>query len=310
MLWKIKNWFLHIKRIRYVKIILRRLVIPGFDGVPLLFVLNFFIKGISNGSVTIRAAALSFNFFLSLFPTIIFFFTLIPYIPIDGFQDTLLHIIQNILPKDVSGGLNETLHEILLRQNGSLLSLGFIGAMIFSTSGIVAFMNAFNATYHSVENRTFIKKRFMALVLVLLLAVIVITTIVMLTGSSWLLKYFYLHNFYSGDSYYIILKLLRWLILVSMLFLAISCLYYLAPAKSDKFRFISAGSSLSTLLVVITSLGFNFYISHFSSYNKLYGSIGALIIFMLWIYINALVILLGFELNTSITQASRQKQNQ
>lgn len=309
MLVRLKNWFFGIKRIRVGKIILRKIVIPGFDGIPVSFVLSYFFKGLTNGAVTMRAAAVSFTFFLSLFPTIIFFFTLIPYIPIDGFQETLMMIIKNILPKDAVALTNNALNDIVHRQNGGLLSLGFVLAMLFSTNGIVAFMNAFNASYHSVENRKFLKKRGVSLVLIFLIALTVIVAIVLITGASWFLVLLKNNDYISAQALPLILKPLKWIILISMFFLAISFLYYLAPAKSDKFKFISAGSSLSTLLAVITSLGFNYYISNFSSYNKLYGSIGALIIFMVWIYINALVILIGFELNTSINQARKQKSN-
>jgi membrane protein len=304
---RIKKYFLDLKQIRIFKVILRRLVLPGFDGLSLSDVLSFFFRGLNNGSVTLRAAALSFNFFLSLFPTIIFFFTLIPYIPIDGFQETLMLTLQNILPKEAFELSNNALNDIVHRQNGGLLSLGFILAMFFSTNGIIAVMNAFNASFHAVENRKYFKKRLIALVLVLIISVLVIASITLIITVTWTSKQLLLQGILKPGFSLYALAIFKWVIVVMMLFLTISFLYYIAPAKSDKYRFISAGSTLATLLAVITSLGFNYYIAHFSSYNKLYGSIGALIIFMMWIYINSLVILLGFELNTSITQARKKK---
>jgi membrane protein len=290
--------------IRYYK----KLVIPGFDGMPVYKVAKFFFRGLWNGSINVRASALSFTFFLALFPAIIFFFNLIPYIPIHGFQNTLLNMLYNILPKATYNATLATLEDIIKRQHGSLLSLGFLATLYFATSGISGIMSAFNESIHIAESRSFFKQRAYAILLVFILSIlIVIAILLIITGTSilnYLVKIGFLHSHFT----YHVLLVIKWIIITSMFFFIISFLYYLAPAKHFRFRFISAGSTLATLLFILTSLGFNYYISHFSQYNKLYGSIGALIIILLWIYINAIVLLLGFELNASIMNLKKREE--
>src|SRR5665811_2194574 len=128
---------------------LRKLVIPGFDGMPVYDVAAFFIRGLQKGALSMRAAAFSYNFFLALFPTIIFFFTIIPYIPIAGFQDNLLELLQNFIPKKAFDAVEETLFDIVKRPRGGLLSIGFVMALYFSTNGIHSLIVAFNQSRHT-----------------------------------------------------------------------------------------------------------------------------------------------------------------
>ena len=289
--------------IAFVRVACKRLKVPGFDGLSLYDVTMFFLKGLWQGSITTRAAALSFTFFLALFPAIIFFFTLIPYIPIEGFQDTLLVMLQNILPKAAYENALTTIIDIVKRQHGSLLSFGFIAALYFSTSGISAIMNAFNESVHIKETRTVFKQKLISILLVLILSVLTVIAIGLIISGSALLKYLMEEGYLRSDFTYHALMIGKWIIAIALFFFVISFLYYLAPSKHSRFRFISAGSTLATILFIVTSIGFNFYISHFAKYNKLYGSIGALIIILVWIYINAIVILIGFELNASLRSA-------
>ncbi|NTW33842.1 MAG: YihY/virulence factor BrkB family protein [Bacteroidetes bacterium] len=286
---------------------LKKLVLPGFDGLPLYEVTSFFYRGLWQGSISTRASALSFSFFLALFPAIIFFFTLIPYIPIDGFQDALLSMLKNILPKDTYQSTLSTMEDIIKRQHGGLLSIGFIAALFFSTSGISGIMSAFNESIHVAETRSYIKQRIVAVFMVLILSVLIIIAIALIIAGTDTLDYFYRKGYLQENLTYYTLLFGNWIVVIALFFLIISFLYFLAPAKHLRFRFISAGSTLATILFVISTLGFNFYISNFSQYNKLYGSIGALIIILMWIYINAIVILIGFELNASIRNAKKRK---
>ena len=285
---------------------LKKLVLPGFDGLPLYNVTSFFFRGLWQGAINTRASALSFSFFLALFPAIIFFFALIPYIPIDGFQDTLLSMLKNILPKDAYQATLSTLEDIIKRQHGSLLSLGFIAALFFSTSGITSIISAFNESFHVAETRSYIKQRIIAVFLVFILSFLIIISITLIIAGTAILDYLFKNGYVQKDLIYYTLILGKWIVVIALFFFIISFLYYLAPVKHIRFRFISAGSTLATILFVITSTGFNYYISNFSQYNKLYGSIGALIIILMWIYINAFVLLIGFELNVSIMNAKKK----
>ncbi len=300
---RIKQLWLFAFLIRLFK----RLTIPGFDGMSVHEVSSFFIKGIWQGAITTRAAALSFTFFLALFPAIIFFFTLIPYIPIHGFQDTLMIMLHNILPTETYHSALSTLDDIIRRQHGSLLSFGFIVALYVSTSGITGIMNAFNNSIHVKETRSYFKQKLIAILLVFILSIIIIAAISLLTLGNSFLRYLVAQGFFQNHFKYYALIVVKWIVIVALFFFTISFLYYLAPARHGRFRFISPGSTLATFLFIMTSIGFNYYISHFSQYNKLYGSIGALIIILMWIYINAIVILIGFELNASIRNASGKK---
>ncbi len=284
----------------------RKLVIPGFDGMPLYDVAVFFIKGLQKGALSMRAAAFSYNFFLALFPAIIFFFTIIPYIPIAGFQDNLLELMQNFIPKKAYDAVEETLFDIVKRPRGGLLSIGFIMAMYFSTNGIHSLIEAFNQSRHTSETRSWFKQRLISMVLVMILSLLVIIAIVLISLGPLVLDFLIKHEMLRDSfSYYMIIAG-KWIVSSAMLFFAFSFLYYLAPAAESRFRFISPGSSLSTVLTILASVGFNYYVNSISQYNTLYGSIGTLIILMVWIFFNAMIVLIGFELNVSIQNAKRK----
>jgi membrane protein len=283
----------------------KRVVLPGFDGIPLYDVAAFFWHGILNGSINARASAFSFNFFLSLFPTAIFVFTLIPYIPVPHFQDTLLLLIHDLMPDQVYQTVESTLLDIVSRPRGGLMSLGFILALFFSTSGVNSLIDAFNQTVHKIETRTFLKQQLISVALVLILSVIVGIAIVLIAVGPYFLRFLAENGILKGGLILYLISYLRWLIIGAMFLFAFSFLYYLAPAGVNKFRFISAGSMLSTILAIAASVAFNYYVNNFSRYNTLYGSIGTLMIIMIWINFNALSVIIGFELNASIRGAKR-----
>jgi len=286
----------------------KHLVLPGFDGIPLYEVAVFFWHGLMNGSVNLRASAFSFNFFLSLFPTIIFVFTLIPYIPVPHFQDALLLLIRDLMPDQVYQTVKSTVLDIINRPRGGLLSLGFFLALFFSTSGMDSLIDAFNQTVHEIETRSFLKQKLISVILVLIVSVIAGIAIVLITLGPHVLNFLAQQGILKSVITVYLISALRWLIIAFMLLFAFSFLYYLAPAGENKFRFMSAGSMLSTLLTIAASIAFNYYVNNFSRFNTLYGSIGTLMIIMIWINFNALAVIIGFELNASILGA-RKKMN-
>lgn len=303
------NAFLRSRAIRKLLIWSKRLVLPGFDGVPLFDVTHFFIKGLQKGYLTNRAAALSFNFFLALFPAILFFFSLIPYIPIENFQDSLLDLLEEFIPRQIYTTVEGTLFDIVKRPRGNLLSIGFLMAMFFSTNTVTSLMEAFNQTYHSIETRSAFRQRLVAIGLVFLLSILVVVAIALITFGPVVLNWLQTHNLLTDKLTLFMLTAGKWIITLALLFFAFSVLFYFAPSRKLKFRFISAGSTITTLLFIAASIGFNYYINNFARYNTLYGSIGTLIIFMLWIYFNAIIILIGFELNASISAARKNNRN-
>ncbi len=281
----------------------KKIIIPGFDGLPLYEVAVFFIKGITKSSITQRASAISFNMFMALFPAIIFLFTLIAYIPIDNFTLILLDNISNIVPDKTYEMVRDTLEDIVHRQRSGLLSFGFILALIFSTNGIMSLIAAFNSTYHAIETRSLLWQYIISFFLVIVMTFTVIIAVSLIIFGSDFLRWVVEQLTLNKVLIYNVLYITKWLLIILTLFLLTSLIFYIAPAKKTRFRFISAGSTLTTFLFVLSSVAFNFYINNFAQYNKLYGSIGTLLIVMFWIYVNALVLLVGFELNASIKQA-------
>ncbi len=300
--------FKNIKRLINSKLIYgvingsKKVILPGFEGISLYVVSKFFFHGINNGTLNTRAQSLAFSLFLALFPSVIFLFTLIPYIPIDNFQDSLLNLLQTLLPKAAFEATEGTIADIVKNQRGGLLSLGFFSALYFSTNGFNAMMNGFNETYHDIETRSLLRQRFVALVMVILSTVLVSIAIALIIFSELGLHYLIEKN---NITYYLIL-FGKWIILIALCFCFISFNYFLGPKRRRGFRFFSPGSIFATFLTIITSLLFAYYVNNFGNYNKLYGSIGTLIVIMFWIYINSLILLLGFDLNVSILSAKKK----
>jgi membrane protein len=287
--------------------LLKKITLPGFGRMPIYDVGSLFYHGMIKGFITLRASSIAFSFILAFFPALIFLFTLIPYVPVPHFHGKLLSLIHEVTPADTYSVIRSTIEDIVNRPRGGLLSLGFILTLYFATNGISSITQAFNDTYHTIEKRSFLRRFFVSVMLVIVLSLILIIAISLLTAGSSVLHFMVVSGILKKKLTYIILDVLRWIIITAMFFFAVSFLYYYAPAKKMRFRFISAGSVLSTFLYLITSLGFNYYISHFSRYNKIYGSIGTLMLIMFWIYFNSVILLIGFELNTSISNAMEKK---
>lgn len=282
------------------------IVLPGFSPLPLYTVAKFFFQEIQKDSLNNKASSLAYNFMMALFPSIIFLFTLIPYIPINNFQNQLMTIISLLLPKNAYLAFESTLVDIVKNQNGKLLSLGFILALFFATNGIHTLMQAFNKSSLVVETRTWLKQRIIALNLTLLIAVSLILGVSVIIIGEFFINFLINElNLKEGKFWIYLIMVSRWIIIILVYFITISLLFRYGPANSKKWKFFSAGSWLSTILAVLTSIGFTYYINNFGTYNKLYGSIGTLLVIMIWLYLNSFILLLGFELNASLDLSKR-----
>jgi membrane protein len=284
----------------------KKITFPGLDGMALYDVMVFFWKSIVDGALSTRASAIAFSFFMALFPAIIFLFTLIPYIPIENFQTELFLLIKDMVPENAFRAIEETVQDILTQQRGDLLSLGFFMALIFSTNGFASMMTAFDASLHSFERRTWIGQRIIALLLLAILSVLLTIAIALITYGQVFLNYLVNNDYLKDHFLFYVLTFGKWIVILFLFFIANSFLFYLAPAKKTKWRFISAGGTLSTILCIITFVGFSYYINNFGQYNKLYGSIGTLLVIMLLMYLISMILLVGFELNASISEAVKQ----
>lgn len=295
--------FLRLPIIRNIIRFSKEVRIPGFDGLPLYDVTAFFVKGLQEGWLSLRASAVAFNFILAIFPGIIFLFTLIAYIPIDGFQEQLLSMMEVLLPQSVFESVDGTFSDIITRQRGGLLSVTVISTLYFATTGLHTLIDSFNTTYHTIESRPYFVQRGIAVLLTLILTVFTLIAIGLIIFGQIGMDFVREQGWIEDKLLRYSLDLARWVIILGLIFFAISVLYFLGPAKQTKWRFFSAGSTLATVLVVITSLGFSYFVENFGQYNKLYGSIGTLVIVMLWMFFNSIALLIGFELNASIEDA-------
>jgi len=287
----------------------KKITLPGFDGMPLHNVMVFFLRSVVDGALSTRASAVAFSLFVALFPAIIFLFTLIPYIPIENFQSQLFLLIKEMVPENAFMAIEGTVKDILTRQRGDLLSLGFFMALIFSTNGFASMMVAFDASLHSFERRNWLGQRLVALSLLIIHSFLITVAIALITSGQHTINYLVANGYLKDHFTFYMLTVGKWVVILFLFFMANSSLYYLAPAKKTKWRFISPGSTLATVLSILTFIGFTYYINHFGRYNKLYGSIGTLLVIMLLMYILSMILLIGFELNASINEAVRQSKN-
>jgi len=298
------------KQVSKIHILAKRIVLPGFGKVPLSNVGGFFANGIVNGAIGVRASGISFNFFMALFPSIIFLFTLIPYVPIPNFQVELVTLIEKILPYDTYQAVDNTIIDITTNKRGSLLSFGFLTALIFSTNGIAAMIAAFNASANSFENRRWISMRLIAILLVGILFILTTIATGLIIFGQTILNYLVKQGLMQTGFSQAMFIISQWTIIIAFILFSLAFLYYYAPSKRSEFKFFSPGALISTVLIIITSLIFSYFLGKFGQYNKLYGSIGTLIALLIWLNINSFVLLIGFELNVSIHHAQLESKNE
>jgi len=298
ILLKFRPYFLLVERTKTI-------TLPGFSPLPLYTVASFFFQEIVKDELINKASSLAYSFMLAIFPAIIFLFTLIPYVPIDNFQEQLMSLIALILPAEAYAAVQVTLFDIVKNQNSKLLSFGFVFAIIFSTNGVHNLMEAFNKSSLIIETRSWFKQRLVALYLTLLILIALIFALIVMTIGEYVLNILKSEFGFEETFWIYILNLARWSIIIVLYFVTIALLFRYGPAHSKKWKFFSAGSWMSTILAILTFWGFSFYINNFGNYNKIYGSIGTLLVLMIWLYLNSLIILVGFELNASIDLSKR-----
>jgi membrane protein len=239
---------------------------------------------------------------MALFPGIIFIFTLIPYIPIAGFQEQIFQALREVLPTTSYEAAKYTIDDILNNKRGNLLSITFIMVLVLATNGTLSLLSAFTHSYHKIDFKNFWQQYLSALWLTVVLAVLTLFSIVLVSLGERFLSFL---AYKDVLEYYLLNYIMigRAIVLVFTIQLSISLLYSYGSVRGKHWKFFSPGSILATVLVILSSLAFGYYVDNISQYNKLYGSIGTLLVIMLWIYINAIGLIIGFELNASIAGA-------
>ncbi len=289
--------------------ILLKIKFKNYENVSLYEVIKIFIEKITKDEILQRAQGVAFNFTLSIFPAIIFLFTLIPFIhnfiP-DVSTQQILMFIGELMPASMFEVVSSTIEDIIGNGRGGLLTFGAVFSLWMAANGVMSLIGAFNACYKTVERRGFLKTRITAISLTLMLAMALVLAIVLLVVGEIALDMINNITWIDlNDSSIDFILVLRFIVVFIVFFLAISFIYYFGPAVHYNWRFFSIGSLLATFLCIAASYGFSFYLTSFGTYNKLYGSIGALIALMIWQFILTVILLVGYELNASLHHAHR-----
>jgi membrane protein len=217
-------------------------------------------------------------------------------------------LIQSVVPESVYVSIHKTIEEIITIPHGSLLSIGFVLTLFFSTNGILSLIQSFNASVNITDTRSWINLRLISIALLIILVLLVTTGVSLIIFTQRFLHFLVKEGLMEQNFTYYLITIGKWLVILALFYFAFSFLFYLGPARKSKWRFISAGGTFATFFSIIITLGFSFYIDHFGKYNALYGSIGALPVIMLMINFNCQSLIIGFELNSSILAASRKKE--
>jgi membrane protein len=282
----------------------KKIHLPGFQKIPLFDVVRFFFEQAQRSGFTERASAISYNFIMTIPPTVIFLFTLLPYLPIPkDFIQEMFDLIRDVVPGEKNNeGLIKFLSDILNNQRTALLSTGFVLAMFFSSNAIMGIMRSFNRNYIGFRKRKTFATRWAAIRLTFILLLLFFATIITIIMQGAILRWLGITN---KTLIWLIVNF-KWIVIVMLFFFSISFIYRYAPAVHKKWKFISPGSILATFLMIVFTAGFSYWVNNFSNYNELYGSISTVLILMLLIYFNSLVLLIGFELNVSINSLKHQ----
>ena len=278
----------------------KHLHLPGFEGVPLYDVIKFFYKQIKTVGLTERASAIAYNFIMAIPPSFLFLFTLIPSLPFiskKSLKEQLHGIIIDIVPaKTYNINLIKFVDSFIDGSKIGLLSFGFILALFFASNAMMGLMRSFNKNYIGFEKRTGLSKRWMAIRLTALIFSLVLGCLLLLITQGAVLKWLGIKNM----SIRTIIAYVRWIFVVFLIFYSIAFIYKFAPAVQKRWKLVSPGTILATFLSIMATLGFSYFVNNFGRYNALYGSIGTIIVLMALVYINSLMLLIGFELNVSI----------
>jgi membrane protein len=271
---------------------------------------KIFLEQIRKDEISERAGAMAFSFTVAMFPLLLFLLNMIPYIGLffpNVTTQNILLFIGEIIPSSIYREAEATIMDIVSKPRQSLLSLGFFLALFLSTNGVVSMMNAFNAVYRTKENRSFWTTRLIAVSIVMILVLAICgAVVIMITGSS-ILYAISEWEIVSSSLYYYMLTIFRFIVLLTVFTIATAYIFRFAPAVHDKWHFFSSGSLTAGILITISFYLFSFYLNNFATYNKLYGSIGAMIAVMLWLFITSLIILICFEINVSLDKAAERR---
>jgi membrane protein len=276
---------------------LDRMVWPGFGGASLYAVGKVLFREIRLNKLNIRGAAVTYNFFMAIPPSLLFFCSLVPYLPLKGVEGIIMSVLRVVTPSEASySSLRGIVEDFLHNERRDILSFGILTTFFFSSNGIMGLMRSFDRALPMYVQRSGVKRRWTAIKLTFMVLVVTIFTI-----GALILQTAYINRLidrYIGHA--VLIQVLTLLIIALMIFFVVCMVYTYGPSLTKRFSFISAGAVLATCLCIFLSAVFFFLVKNVIHYNKVYGSIGTLMAFMVWLFLNTQVILLGYELNVSI----------
>jgi membrane protein len=297
---KLKAVLLKIPVISFIVSVASRWKLPGFEGMTVWDLWETYSMGIVKGAFSSRASSISYSFFMAIFPFILFILNLIPFIKVDNFQEEILMFINDLLPAQAAGAFDSIFTEIALQENSGLLTIAFLSSIFLMTNGVSAIFSGFEGSFHNDDGRGFFRQYAVSLAVSMLLVVFLCIGVVITGVVAYWIAELRAQNFMTEDSMTQWLHVARYIILVLLLFTFVCTLYYTGTRDGRKTHFFSVGAVITTVLIILFSYLYGIYIDNFSSYNEIYGSIGALLILMVYIWLNANLLLLGFELNASL----------
>jgi membrane protein len=305
---RIENILKRIPVLKQIVKILQNIKLPWLQGLSLYYLLDFYISGIIQGALAYRSAAIAWSFFMALFPFALFILNLIPYIPIEGFQQDFLSFVASAVPPNTYGAIESIINDILHNSYQGLLSSGFILSIFLMTNGVNAVMGGFETSQHITVKRKYFRQYFVALFISLLLSFILIVTVATIIIFEVFIQKTIIQDVLSekiSDKISLI-QSGRYIFVLMMIIFAIAILFRFGIRQTKKRAFITIGTIFTTVLIIITSYFFGIWVVKFSKYNELYGSIGTLLIVMFYLWINCMILLLGFELDASIAKLKEQ----
>ncbi len=305
----VRRW-LRIVRVTFIRKTIhltRKIILPGFEGISLWEILFFFVWSIRKGLIATRASALAYHFFLALIPMALVLVISCAYVPFFDLKDDIVPILSGFIPQILVDSFIEGLNELENSTVNSMISVGFIMAIYFISNGFAEMIRAFNSSKIEFEKRSWLSTKIVSLALVIGFVFVVILMFLFMIEERKLLLIAAENIPFIQNNYGWINYSLAFLIIGAIIYFSIAILYYIGPSNRSTFKFMSAGATLSTILVILIFLIYSFYVQNYANYNALYGSVGTIIIVLIWIYLNAYALLIGFELNASIHGAMMKK---
>ena len=291
--------------VRRIVIVSKKTKLPWLHGLSFHDLMKIYITGIINGAISYRAAAIAWSFFMALFPFALFILNLIPFIPIEGFQEDFLAFVQQSVPPTTYDAISTIIADILNNSNTGLISTGFFMAIILMANGASAVLGGFESSGHILitSKRTFVRQYVVSLGLSILLSLLLIVTVAAIVIFEVFIQKTKLQDVLSEDIP--LIEMGRYAFVILMILTTVSILFKFGIKREKNRAFISIGSVFTTILIIILSYFFGIWVVKFSKYNELYGSIGTLLVVMFYIWINCIILLLGFDLNAAINKLKR-----